>query len=367
MLLALALVVPACGDPSGYAAKVNAAEITQEDLDAELDAIVGNKKYLEDLEEAQVPVRGKGDGTFDATFVASVLTRQILLELVHQEIVERDIEITKFDRDQARPQVEQQVGGPEIFKAFPKEYRDHLVEKNAEVTAFQAAVGEVDISEAGVKKYYEEHRDELFAATCVRHILVEGRELADSIRAQIVGGGDFAALAKQHSTDSGSGERGGELGCLTADESATLVGEFREAMESLPVGELSQPLQTQFGFHLIEVTSRDVPPFDDELVPQVRGRLLEESQDAFVEEIAKMVKGARVKVNPRYGTFQTEPDPRVVPPDSEKLPTTTTTGLAPPLGFDPSQPLGEPPPPGAGTDGGQAPTPRAGDGGQQAP
>ena len=97
--------------------------------------------------------------------------------------------------------------------------------------------------------------------THVEHILVkveEGREeearaRIESLRQRILAGEDFHELARTHSDDPGSAVKGGDLGWVSAEE---VVPTFSSAMQSLPEGELSEPVQSNFGFHLIRVLGR---------------------------------------------------------------------------------------------------------------
>ena len=85
-----------------------------------------------------------------------------------------------------------------------------------------------------------------------RHILVPTEEKCLELKAEIAGGADFAALAKQHSTCP-SGQRGGDLGSFGPGQ---MVKEFDTVVFNEAVGEVHGPVKTQFGFHLLEVTSR---------------------------------------------------------------------------------------------------------------
>ncbi len=85
-----------------------------------------------------------------------------------------------------------------------------------------------------------------------RHILVDNETLCSSLKEQITGGADFAALAKEHSSCP-SGQRGGDLGEFGPGD---MVKEFDEVVFSAPVGEVQGPVKTQFGYHLLEVTNR---------------------------------------------------------------------------------------------------------------
>ncbi|MEE4245239.1 MAG: peptidylprolyl isomerase [Kangiellaceae bacterium] len=85
-----------------------------------------------------------------------------------------------------------------------------------------------------------------------RHLLVDSEEQCNELKAQIDGGADFADLAKQHS-NCPSGNNGGDLGEFGRGE---MVKEFDEVVFSAPVNTVQGPVKTQFGFHLLEVTSR---------------------------------------------------------------------------------------------------------------
>ncbi len=86
-----------------------------------------------------------------------------------------------------------------------------------------------------------------------RHILVDTLEQCESLKQEIAGGRDFADVAREHSTCP-SGKQGGELGEFGR---GAMVKEFDEVVFSAPVGEVQGPVQTQFGYHLLEVTRRD--------------------------------------------------------------------------------------------------------------
>ncbi len=90
------------------------------------------------------------------------------------------------------------------------------------------------------------------ARASARHILVPTAQQAEDIKAQIAAGADFAEMARQHSTCP-SGARGGELGEFSPGQ---MVKEFNDVCFNDEVGVVHGPVQTQFGYHLIEVTDR---------------------------------------------------------------------------------------------------------------
>ncbi len=85
-----------------------------------------------------------------------------------------------------------------------------------------------------------------------RHILVADEQAAEKLKTEIENGADFAAMAKEHSTCPSS-RQGGDLGEFGPGQ---MVPEFDKVVFSAPVGEVQGPVRTQFGYHLIEITSR---------------------------------------------------------------------------------------------------------------
>ena len=123
--------------------------------------------------------------------------------------------------------------------------------------------GAIDEEEA--KKIYDvrvaslKTEDEVAA----RHILVDSEEKAKELRAKIVGGADFGEVAKENSTDPGSKEQGGLLGYFTKGQ---MVPEFDAAVFKMLKGQVSEPIKTNFGWHIIKLEDRrrkEPPSFDD--------------------------------------------------------------------------------------------------------
>jgi peptidyl-prolyl cis-trans isomerase C len=123
-----------------------------------------------------------------------------------------------------------------------------------------------------------------------RHILVENEDEAKAILDQLKGGGDFAALAKEKSKDPGAAE-GGDLGYFTKDQ---MVPEFAEVAFKMYPGQLSNPVKTQFGWHIIKVEdkrTKQPPPFET-VKGQIEAFLTRKAQTEF---IAKLRQSARIE------------------------------------------------------------------------
>src|SRR5699024_5511573 len=116
----------------------------------------------------------------------------------------------------------------------------------------EAVYGEVEISDEEIKEYYDRISEEVEA----EHILVEDEELAKEIKDKLDNGEDFEELAKEYSTDPGSAEEGGKLGVIPVGQ---FVPEFEDAVYTLDVDAISDPVQSDHGYHIIKVTDkRDV-------------------------------------------------------------------------------------------------------------
>ena len=110
-------------------------------------------------------------------------------------------------------------------------------------------------SDADARKIYDEQVAKIKPEEEVsaRHILVESEEKAKELKEKIKAGGDFAALAKEHTKDTGSKEDGGNLGYFSHGQ---MVPQFEEVVFKLNKGDVSDPVKTQFGYHLVMTTKK---------------------------------------------------------------------------------------------------------------
>lgn len=104
----------------------------------------------------------------------------------------------------------------------------------------------IEVSDEEIETYYERMSTEVKA----RHILVEDEETANEVKKKLDDGEDFAKLAEEYSTDASNAEDGGDLGFFTV---GSMVPEFEDVVFNLEVGEVSDPIATDFGYHIAEV------------------------------------------------------------------------------------------------------------------
>lgn len=150
------------------------------------------------------------------------------------------------------------------------------------------------ISEADAKKIYDQRVAQLKSEdeVAARHILVDNEEKAKEILAKIKAGGDFAALAKENSTDTGSKEQGGFLGYFGRGQ---MVPEFEKAAFTMIKGQVSEPVKTNFGWHIIKLEDRrrKPPPSFDEVKETILNSLA-------VLKAQEVVAALRKKANVEY-------------------------------------------------------------------
>ncbi|WP_195265940.1 peptidylprolyl isomerase [Clostridium sp. 1001275B_160808_H3] len=145
------------------------------------------------------------------------------------------------------------------------EYTSKLTENMKNQLATQKVTEDlfkdVNISDDEIKTYYEENKDS-FGEANVSHILIKDEAKAKEIRERAANGEDFAALAKEFSEDTGTKENGGNLG-VTPYNTTQYVQEFTDAFKKLKDGEISEPVKSQFGYHIIKVTDVKQGTFDE--------------------------------------------------------------------------------------------------------
>jgi peptidyl-prolyl cis-trans isomerase C len=125
-----------------------------------------------------------------------------------------------------------------------------------------------------------------------RHILVESEDEAKTILADLKAGADFAAVAKEKSKDPGAAQ-GGDLGYFSKDQ---MVPEFAEVAFKMYAGQLSNPVKTQFGWHIIKVEDKRVrqPPEFEKVRDQIETYMMRKAQTEFVAKLRQSAKIERL-------------------------------------------------------------------------
>ena len=233
LAIGLSLIAAACGKQtsSEVVARVNNENITKDEL----------YEYL---------VKESGD---------SALNTLIANKIIELEAKKQNIKVTDDDIEAEIDKFAEQYGGRETFEQFLEFYGtpiDELKENiRINLTLEKLLEPSIEIKEDEIKTYFEENKESFGEKEQVKasHILVDSEEKANEVKAKLQAGEDFAALAKEYSTDTSNNENGGDLGYFARGK---MVKEFEEAAFSMDIGQISDPVKTEFGYHIIKVEDK---------------------------------------------------------------------------------------------------------------
>jgi parvulin-like peptidyl-prolyl isomerase len=261
VLLAAGLLLAGCGGGGSQSVPANAVAVVGADTitKTQFNALLEGAKRTYTARKTPFPKAG--------TSQYKSLQDQAMQYLVQQSELEqkaKDMGVTVTDKDvNARlKQIKTQYfgGSEKRYQAQLKQQglTEDQIKKDlhAQILSeklYAAITKPVKVSDADVAKYYKDHKAtyEQKASRDVRHILVNSRKLADQLETQLKGGGDFAALAKKYSKDPGSAAQGGKL---TISKGQT-VPPFDKAAFALKTNQISPPVHTTYGWHIIQALS----------------------------------------------------------------------------------------------------------------
>lgn len=199
-------------------------------------------------------------------------------ELVNQELILQNAKENNFDQE-------------EEFTERLEEVKNDMLKNYAMHKIFN----EVTINDDEVLDYYNKNKDTLFSPTTytASHILLEDENEAKKILGEIENGLDFAQAAKKYSIDP-SKDNGGSLGTFPK---GVMVAEFQEGLDKLSIGEVSEPVKSQFGYHLIKLDDKKVNEqnFED-IKDNVRSTYeMIKRQEKYLELVNDLYKKSEVK------------------------------------------------------------------------
>lgn len=195
-----------------------------------------------------------------------VLDDMIRLEVIKQYLSANNIEVESAEIEEEYKNYMEQVASNSITKeffeknniseAFVKEYiiGSYLYD----IKFYDKVTSEVKNEEEAAIQYYNNHKDE-FTRVRASHILVKKKKEAQKIMDKIKSGEDFAALAKEYSID-GSAQNGGDLDYFPKGK---MVKPFEDAAFALEIGEVSDIVETDYGFHIIKLTDKITDAFEE--------------------------------------------------------------------------------------------------------
>ncbi len=273
--------------------------------------------------------------TFDTRLEGSPMGRTVLQQLVQETLIEQyaknnNITVSDADIDAKENQIKANFPSgswDEMLKARGLTESDVRQALREQIVMDKALAKDVTIKPAQVKDYFDKNHASFDKPEQVkaRHILVQSPALAAQIETQLKANPqNFAALAKKYSTDPGSKDKGGDLGTFRRGQ---MVPAFDKYAFSAPVGQISPPIKSPFGYHIIQVEAR-IPGQKATLAsatPQIMDTLRQQQEAPLIQPFLQgLQQKATIVVNdPQFaGLFATP-----APPPSE-APTTAPSAAA---------------------------------------
>jgi parvulin-like peptidyl-prolyl isomerase len=297
--LTFALVLAGCGSgsdevPANAVAVVDGEEIAKSDYDG----LIAQAKKSYTNQKREFPKAGSQEFQTLKNQAVQFLVQR---EQFEQEAADMDVEVTEKQVDDRLEQIQKQYfgGDKKKYEAQLKEQglsdaqvRNDIRAQIVSEKIFEQVTRGVKVTDAEVEKYYADNKAQYSQPESreVRHILVKTKAKADDLYAQLQAGGDFAALAKANSEDTGSKANGGKL---TISKGQT-VAPFDKTAFALKKNEISKPVKTEFGFHIIQPLSDTKPAkvtplkdVKDSIKQQLEQTKKNEAMTKWVDELKK--------------------------------------------------------------------------------
>lgn len=229
--LALLLIFATAFSKTETAASVNGEKITKDELNTKLTEMYG----------------------------ADTLDSLITNKVIEMEADKQKVKVTGNEIDEELTKLQESYGGEDAFAAALEQNKVSIDRIREDIQTYLLAEKmikpSIKVTEEEMKTYFEENKESFDQKEQVKasHILVEDEATAKKVKKELESGKDFAELAKEYSTDASNAAKGGDLGYFGKGEMAK---EFEEAAFGMKVGEVSAPVKTDFGYHIIKVADK---------------------------------------------------------------------------------------------------------------
>jgi parvulin-like peptidyl-prolyl isomerase len=315
----LALLVAGCGGTSNATLGSDDVAVVgdQQVSKQEFQQLMARAKKSYDQQKRPFPKAGSAEYE---QLKGQAITFLVQQAEVNEQAKKLGVDITddKVDKEIARYKKQFYGGSDARYEKAVKQQgltdeqaREAIRQQLVSQALFKKVTGDIKASDADIKQYYNSHKSQYVQPESrdVRHILVTKKALADSLYQQLKNGGNFAKLAKQYSKDPGSAANGGKL---TVSKGQT-VPQFDKAAFSLKTGQISQPVHTQYGYHIIQALT-GIKAATTTSLAQVRASIRQQLEQQkkndkitkWLEDTKKSYCGGKIKYQVGY---QPNPDP----------------------------------------------------------
>jgi PPIC-type PPIASE domain len=311
------------------AARVGSETISRSTLTDAVKAVASDAGFLctitEENSSGSITIKGAGSGTYDAGFTASQLTEMIKQQISSDLVAKLGIAVTTDEKKIGLQRLDAELnppngssctaGGAQAVGDLAASYRNVLLSEETNLDLIAAKLAGASLSAAGLAAYATAHQSIAYN-DCVSAVLTTTKAAAVSARSAIESGQSFASVAKADSKDKNSAPNGGVLGCLPV---TNFQPPLDTALESLPVGQVSTPIEfnsesstgaSTTGYVLLLITVRQAPTTLEAL-----NALVNAETSAANSTFSTAEATAHVSVDPEFGTWQdVDGNYQVVPP-----------------------------------------------------
>ena len=330
----LAVLVPAvlagCGGtkvPAGAIAAVGSGVVTQQQFDA-----IWSQAEAQYKNTAGAPAFPKAGTAGYDQLKASIVNYLVQNEVIKQQAAKLGVTVTAAALDARVKQITTQVGGQTKLDALLKKNAVTMADLKSQLQAqmLQDAVkakvaSQTKLSDAQLLAYFNnpanKHQFQTAASVDARHVLVKTK--AEALKVQKLLGADntdagWAKIAKQYSIDPGTKNNGGSLGNFTADR---MVKAFSDAAFALNVNQVSVPVHTQYGWHVIEVTKKT--PASSQTFAQAKAQI--KSTMLYTQQTAAWTKWLKTAMSDAGIKYATGFNPADLTPSPSASPSPAAT------------------------------------------
>ncbi|CAM4387109.1 MULTISPECIES: peptidylprolyl isomerase [Bacillus] len=234
------------------------------------------------------------------TYMKKTAGASALTQLAQEKVLDKKYKVTDKEVENKLKEYKTQLG--DQYSTIKKQYGEDFLKETVkmELLTEKAAKDNIKVTDADIKEYWEGLKGKIRAS----HILVADKKTAEEVEKKLKKGEKFEDLAKEYSTDS-SASKGGDLGWFAKDG---MIADFSKVAFKLKTGEVSDPVKTQYGYHIIKKTE-ERGKYDDmkkELKSEVLEQKLNDS-NAVQEAVQKVMKKADIEVKDKdlKDTFNT--------------------------------------------------------------